>query len=111
MYWNVISYSLFTQNARSRLRFHDDMKQESLWVFSGLALVSFGALVAMKTSEVVMVVTALKASGVEVVVIVMKDRGSWWRRYTLLKVFRIAAVPIPFGLSILTLGLCSNTMP
>ena len=56
------------------------MKQESLWAFSGLALVSFGALVEIKTSEVVMMVIALKASGVVVVVIVMKDRGSWWRR-------------------------------
>ena len=51
----------FTQNAPSRIRFHDNMKQESLWAF--LALVSLGALVvAMKTSEVMVVVIVMKAS-------------------------------------------------
>ena len=66
--------SVFTQNARSCLWFHNDMKQESLWAFKAkLALVLLGALVAaMKASEVVMAVITLKASGVEVVMIMMK---------------------------------------
>ena len=80
--------SFFTQNAPSRLRFHDGMKRESLWAF--LALVSLGALVVMKTSEVVMGVIALKTSEVLVAAMV---------------------IYIPFGLSISTLCLCSNTMP
>ena len=71
------------------------MKQESLWAF--LALVSLRApVVAMKISEVVMVVIALKTSEVLVVVMV---------KYSLQSLHDSAAVPIPFGLSILTLGL------
>ena len=79
---------------------------------ANLALVFLGALVVvMKASEVVMAVIMLKASGVVVVVIMI--RASWVVIvviYSLESLQDSAAVPIPFGLSILTLGLCSNTM-
>lgn len=53
--------SLFTQNARSRLRFHENMKQKSLQAFLTLALVSLRILVvAMKTSQAVVVVIVMK---------------------------------------------------
>lgn len=65
--------SFFTQNARSRLWL---LAKKSFRAFKAkLALVLLGPLVvAMKASEVVMAVIALKASGVEVVMIVMKDQ-------------------------------------
>lgn len=90
-----------------------------------------GALVvAMQTSEavvvvkalkvwgvvvVVVVVIALKASGVVVVVIVIviviKGQGVAVVIYSLESPQDSATVPIPLGRSILTLGLCSNTIP
>ena len=56
--------SFFTQNAPSRLRFYGSLKQKCLRAFLAFALVlvSLGALVvAMKTSEVVVVVIVMKA--------------------------------------------------